>query len=79
MTGVFFCIVMGVLGYWIIGFRDIGYRACRRLFLGPLLVVGLEGFSSWFLLVYSSLAFCRTRSLITMAHSLALVLFGLRP
>jgi hypothetical protein len=42
----FFCIVMGV---WVIGFLDIGYRACRRSFLGPLLVVGLEGFSSWFL------------------------------
>ena len=41
-----FCIIMGV---WVIGFRDIGYRACRRFFLGPLLVVGLEGFSSaWF-------------------------------
>lgn len=34
----FFCIVMGV---WVIGFWDIGYRACRRSFLGPILVVGL--------------------------------------
>jgi uncharacterized membrane-anchored protein len=39
MIGVHFCIVMGVLGYWV--FRDIGYRACRRSFLGPILVVGL--------------------------------------
>lgn len=28
MMGLF-CIIMGV---WVIGFRDIGYRACRRLF-----------------------------------------------
>lgn len=63
--------VFGLLGFGILGIGHVGV-----FFLGPLLVVGLWVFYLFALLVSSSLAFCR---LSTMAHSLALVLFGLRP
>ena len=84
MMGLF-CIIMGV---WVIGFRDIGYRACRRLFpwsssgygtLGFLLVRSSCFFPAFLFRAMSFEAPARKACLSTKAHGFALVLFGSRP
>jgi hypothetical protein len=76
MTRSFFALlwVFGSLGFGILGIGHVGVLSLVLFWLWDLRVFLLGS-----LLVYSSLAFCRTRSLSTMAHNLAFVLFGLRP